>query len=167
MNEVIKRAWYQEPLVWMIIVIPMSAVVAGIITIIIAVKTDDGLVVDDYYSKGKEINLVVAREQAAFGYQLAATFNLDKSSGQIITNLQANESLVLPERLELQLMHATRPGFDQTLMLVRSDSGEYRSRLPEMVPGRWHVQLAADDWRLLGSIQRPQAAVLELVATQP
>ena len=166
MNEVIKRSWYQEPLVWMVIVIPLTAVVAGIITIIIAVKTDDGLVVDDYYTKGKEINLVVAREEAAFGYQLAASFNLDASSGQIITRLQANESLVWPERVELQLMHATRPGFDQTLMLVRSDSGEYRSPLPELVSGRWHVQLAADDWRLLGSMQQPETSILELQATK-
>ena len=53
----LKKPWYREPWVWLMIALPASAVVGGIITIYLAVSTSDGLVVDDYYKRGKAINL--------------------------------------------------------------------------------------------------------------
>ncbi len=44
--------WYRYKLVWMIIAIPAASVIAGINMIYLAVNTDDGLVVDDYYKEG-------------------------------------------------------------------------------------------------------------------
>jgi hypothetical protein len=66
------RPWYAEPWVWLIIAIPLTAVIVGMITIYLAVSTSDGLVVDDYYKRGKAINVDLARDRAAARYELRA-----------------------------------------------------------------------------------------------
>jgi len=66
------RPWFREPWVWLIIALPASAVFGGIITIWIAVESDDGLVQDDYYKYGMEINKTLDRDKAAVQYELVA-----------------------------------------------------------------------------------------------
>ena len=57
--------WYKYKLVWMIIAIPAASVIAGINMIYLAVNTDDGLVVDDYYKEGMAINQSLQRDKTA------------------------------------------------------------------------------------------------------
>ena len=47
-----KKPWHRQPWVWLLIALPMTAVIGGMVTIYIAVTTSDGLVVDDYYKRG-------------------------------------------------------------------------------------------------------------------
>ncbi|MGV6827348.1 MAG: FixH family protein [bacterium] len=162
MSVVNKRPWYREPLVWMVIAIPMSAVIAGMVMIYLAVDSDDGLVTDDYYKVGKEINLVVARDRAAVDYGLDAQLALLEDESQVVLNVQGKPEWSLPEHIEVRFMHATRPGFDRILLLVRGDSGEFRAPIPDLVIGKWHVQLAADDWRLLGAMNYPDEQQLSI-----
>jgi hypothetical protein len=58
------KPWHRQPWVWLLIALPMSAVIGGMVTLYIAVTTSDGLVVDDYYRRGKAINLDLARDRA-------------------------------------------------------------------------------------------------------
>ena len=48
--------WYREPLVWMVVAIPAAAVIAGAVMLVLANATWDGLVADDYYERGMQIN---------------------------------------------------------------------------------------------------------------
>ncbi|HJW81677.1 MAG TPA: FixH family protein [Acidiferrobacterales bacterium] len=157
------RAWYREPLVWLIISFPLSAVVAGFFTLYLAIISKDGLVVDDYYQKGKEINLSLARDRAAAQHGLRAGVTLDSAKQQVVVQLNAAKDQHLPDRLDLRWLHATRAGFDRTQMLIRSPDGRYRSAFPELAPGHWYVQIEAQDWRLQGSLRIPGEARLELV----
>jgi hypothetical protein len=70
------KNWKQEPLVWLLIAIPFSAVVMGVVMITLAIQSYSGLVVDDYYKKGKQINRVLARDRFAHELGLAARFSL-------------------------------------------------------------------------------------------
>ena len=49
------RPWYRHGWVWFLAGIPASAIIAGSITIWIAVSTADSLVADDYYKEGLAI----------------------------------------------------------------------------------------------------------------
>ena len=60
-----QRNWKREPMVWMLIAIPLAAVIMGVVMITLASQTFSGLVVDDYYKKGKQINRVLARDRLA------------------------------------------------------------------------------------------------------
>lgn len=156
------RAWYREPLVWLVITFPLTAVIAGFFTLYLAIISKDGLVVDDYYQKGKEINMSLARDRAAAQHGLRASVHLDTAKQQVVVQLSAAKGQPLPDRLDLRWLHATRAGFDRTQMLIRSPDGSYHSAFPELAPGHWYVQIEALDWRLQGSLHIPADTRLDL-----
>ena len=59
------KPWYREPWPWLLMSGPAIVVVAGIITTVLAVRTHDGLVVDDYYKQGLAVNKDLSRDLAA------------------------------------------------------------------------------------------------------
>jgi hypothetical protein len=156
------RPWYREPLVWLIISLPLTAVIAGFFTLYLAIISKDGLVVDDYYQKGKEINKSLARDRAAAQHGLRAGVSLDAAKQDVVVQLSAAKGQRLPDRLDLRWLHATRAGFDRTQILIRFPDGSYRSAFPELAPGHWYVQIEAQDWRLQGSLRIPADTRLDL-----
>jgi hypothetical protein len=150
-----KHSWYREPLVWLLILFPASAVFGGIITIILAVSSNDGLVVDDYYKRGLEINQTLERDKAATRYGLQAILRFHAENQWIELNLHAHSDYKLPHQIWLQLNHHTRSGFDHKVRLKRIGDNIYQGNLPQLQKGVFFVQLAADDWRLLKSVRVP------------
>lgn len=153
--EISKRPWYREPYVWLVILFPTIAVIGGIITFHLAVWSQDGLVVDDYYKQGLQINRLLARDQAAASHGLQATFHFNEETHLIRLYLTANPNYPLPSQIELNFSHHTRSNFDKHLVLQRGGKNFYQAALPELIPGAWYVELAADDWRLLKSLRVP------------
>jgi len=149
------RPWYREPLVWLIIGLPLTAVIGGLTTYYIAYTTRDGLWVDDYYQKGKEINKSLARDDAAARLGLSGGLKLDAASQKVVLQLEARHAELLPTSVKLSWLYATKSGLDQTQILHREADGRYRAGFPELAPGHWYVQLEAQDWRLEGSLHVP------------
>lgn len=156
------RRWYREPMVWLVIAIPLAAVIGGVVMLTLAIRTDDGLVADDYYHRGKEINRVLARDQAAARAGLAGGVALDAGAQQLVLSLNARDPKHVPAQVELQFLHATRSGFDRTLLMARGADGAYRAGLPVLAPGHWHVQVSTPQWRLVGSLQVPGKGRVDL-----
>ena len=148
-----KKPWYREPFVWLVILFPASAVIGGMITISLAINSDDGLVVDDYYKQGLEINLVLKRDKAAIKHGLQANLNFENNFIQV--RLNKNVDYDLPKQIDLRFSHHTRPGFVKELILNKVADNIYQSKAPELILGKWSIQISADDWRLLKSIQIP------------
>jgi hypothetical protein len=158
-----KTAWYREPMVWLLIALPLSAVVGGFVTLGLAIVSDDGLVVDDYYRRGKEINRVLERDRAAQAHGLHGRATFDAERGVVRITLSARDARSLPAQIVLDLWHATRRGVDRQLRLVRQIDGVYAAPWSaDLAQGHWHVQLSADDWRLLGSVFVPGAAEIDV-----
>lgn len=157
-------AWYREPLVWLIVLIPTSAVIMGVFAISLAFLSHDGLVVDDYYKRGLEINRELARDKAAASYALAATLDLDSRAGVAAARLQWKEGFRPPEALRFNLYHATRSGLDAQISLQRLTLDKYTGEFPTLSPGAYHLQLEADDWRLTGTVTAPVDGRIELTA---
>ena len=149
------RHWRREPLVWLLIAIPSSAVIMGVVMITLALNSFSGLVVDDYYRKGKQINLVLARDKLAYELGLAAGISLD-SSGRVEIRFDPDVLVIPGERIELRLVHATRPGLDQDLIFDNDRLRLLEAELQLPGPGRWNIYLQTPDWRLTGSLQYPQ-----------
>jgi len=156
------RPWYREPLVWLIIAFPLTAVIGGIATYIIADRTKDGLVVDDYYKQGKEINRTLERDVAAARLGLHGTLTLDAKAHAVVLRLQAKAPAALPSAITLRWLHATRAGLDRSQLMQRQKDGHYRAEFPELKPGHWYIQLEAQDWRLQGALHVPTETVVEL-----
>lgn len=163
MNE--KSVWYREPMVWMLISIPLAAVIGGVATLFLAIMSNDGLVVDDYYWRGKAINRVLERDQWAVTHGIRADVLIDYDLGLVMARLTAKQLNQLPGQLKLKLSHATRGGFDHTLVLHRTLDGSYRSLLPKLAPGRWYLQMEGSDWRLVGVMRSPDDGQVRVTLT--
>ena len=158
-----KVAWYKQPLVLMIIAIPLSAVLGGISMIYLAITTDDGLVKDDYYKYGKQINLVLGRDIEAKRIGLTGHFDLEPKTGTVLVKLATTKSL-LPASISLELQHATRAGHDQSIELVLTPDNNYHGLIKELIPGRWYVQLTTPLWRLTGELKQPGQTTIKFTA---
>jgi len=162
-KTVLPQPWYKEPYVWMIIFFPALAVVAGLFTFRLAMVSNDGLVVDDYYQQGKTINRVLARDDAAAKLGLRAVVQFNWETNAVQVQLTAQEVYQYPAKIKASFMYRTRAGFDKEIELSLISEGLYRANLPKLVLGGWHVALEADNWRLLGTLN-PGDTQVEIVA---
>ena len=156
------RPWYREPWVWLMIALPASAVIAGMITLYLAIVSSDGLVEDDYYKRGKTINLELARDQLAAHWELQAILGINSQTRQVTMRLESRDN-VHPERVSLLLLHPTRAGKDQRIELEPGGKGVYIGTVRPVEPANWHVQLETGDWRLSGRMQLPGQENIRLV----
>ena len=157
-----KRNWKREPMVWMLIAIPLAAVIMGVVMITLATQTFSGLVVDDYYKKGKQINRVLARDRLAHELGLAAGLKLE-AGGRVEIRFDPQAPFVPGDTIELNLVHATMPGLDRRLQLRKTGTHLLVGNLGLPGNGRWNLSLQTEDWRLTGSLQYPQQATTDLL----
>lgn len=155
MNPAAARPWYREPWPWILAAGPFIVVVAAFYTAWLAVKSNDGLVTDDYYRRGLAANQTIARSEQAVKMGLVAGVRI---AGDVLSvRLQAGDNaFVMPPTLALTITHPTRAGLDQSRLLVRNGdlySGEVR--LP--AAGHWLVLLEDErkTWRLMGNVVLP------------
>ena len=80
-----ERPWYREPWPWILISGPAVVVVAGFVTLWLAVSSSDGLVAEDYYKQGLAINRVIEREEAA--QKLGLTARIVPIPGRLVVRL--------------------------------------------------------------------------------
>lgn len=146
------RPWFREPWVWLIIALPASAVLGGIVTIWLAVVSDDGLVEDDYYKHGLEINKTLDRDKAAINYDLVANLKISEGQNRIQISFDANDKFTHPSSIKISFLHPTMKGQDQVLILHVDGKGIYAGVLPSLINSRWYLQIEADDWRLLENV---------------
>jgi hypothetical protein len=129
---------------------PALVVVASVGTAVIAVKTDDGLVADDYYKRGLAINRSIARDERAKALGLAAAvqFNATRDRVRVLFTSGAPPA----EAPRLTLVHATRAGLDQAVILHAAAPGIYEGAVRIPAEGTWIVRLqdARASWRLSG-----------------
>jgi hypothetical protein len=152
------KAWYREPWPWILIAPPAAAVIAGAVTVWLAVSSADGLVADDYYRRGLAINQELRRDQAVRDLGIAA--DVESRHGVLRVRLIFSRQppaagrqppAADPESLLALLAHATRAGYDQRLRLARVAPGVYEAALPELPAGRWRLTLEDPrrEWRIV------------------
>jgi hypothetical protein len=66
------RPWYREPWPWILAAGPFIVIIAGVYTAWLAIKSNDGLVTEDYYKKGLAANQTIARNELATRLGLVA-----------------------------------------------------------------------------------------------
>lgn len=146
-------AWYRQPLVWLVIAIPLSSVIMGVVMLVLSITTYDGLVTDDYYKKGLQINRSLERDAVAERKGLSSEVRVGASGGVIEVLIEGDPPFEAPEVVDLSLFHATRPGLDRRISLRRVAAGRYLVPRPALAPGKWYLQLHADGWRLRGELR--------------
>lgn len=163
------RPWYREPWPWLLMAGPVAVIVAGIVTIWIAVTSSDGLVVDDYYKAGLAINQTLGRSAlaAARGYRAEGVVQGEGRS--LSLRLMTTAAVPLPETLQLHIAHPTRAGRDGLVLLRQRNPGVYAGVMPALSAGRWVLLLedVQSGWRLGGTMTIPAQTAFTLLPEQP
>jgi hypothetical protein len=148
--------WYRQFWPWFLMLFPAAAVVGGIITIRLATTSYDGVVEDDYYKQGLAINRTLARDQVAASAGLAARVQM--KGGEASLQLQG-QLAAWPATLRLRILHPTRSGMDQTVLLASRGGGRYAGACQAPASGKWNLVLEDElrNWRLAGHLQAGSA----------
>jgi hypothetical protein len=147
--------WYKQFWPWFLISLPLSVVIASLVTINIAIQSDDGLVSDDYYKEGLAIHKNADSAARAEALGIVATLGYDADTGAI--SLALEKPLPGKAALSLQVTHPTLPDQDQSIQLSRLDDARFAGRLEPLGPGNWKLALRPADlsWRVEGRLQQP------------
>lgn len=144
------RPWYKERWPWILMAGPLVVIVAGIVTLWLAVVSNDGLVADDYYKQGLAVNQQLHRDQNAGAIGLHADLMLSGDKLRLL--LGANDPAALPALLTVKFSHPTKDGLDQLVAMKVESGGMYSGQLSSELVGRWLVSIEDPDgrWRLQG-----------------
>lgn len=170
--------WYRQGWPWFLISLPAIAVVGGIVTAIIAIRTDDGTVTADYYKQGLAINAEVARADRAREFGLRAAVQLAGLADGDAVRVELAGSRALPPEpaLRLRLTHPGRAGADRIAVLARAsvdpDAREavYVGALQAGAAGAikgpvsWQVILESPEWRIDDSFTTGEGGRFAVVA---
>jgi hypothetical protein len=169
--------WYRQRWPWLLMVPPLAAVIGGMITIVLAVRSNDGVVAADYYKRGLAINAELSRSRRAAELGLTAEVQAaGESAGDSVHVRVSSGAQSLPPEpaLRIRLVHPGRGGADRIAMLSRVSadpegrSAEYRGAWQEAAelhaPVAWRVVVEARDWRLDGGIAAGEVHSFRLAA---
>ncbi len=145
-QQQLEPPWYKQFWPWFLIALPASSVVAGLITVYIAVNGADDLVKPDYYKQGLAINQLKQKQQVAAQMGLSGQLTIQQQALELI--LTGSEPL--QESLTLTFRHAAFAEKDFVLPLKQRADGSYFAELQQQVLGKWHITLKpySDAWQV-------------------
>lgn len=147
------KPWYKQIWPWLLIAIPLFAILRAVHTVYLMNQQSPDLVVDEYYTEGKAINQNLAK------YKEAASRNLQ---GKIL--LAGNKAVVtfatnaaLDDTIVLDFTHATLAANDFQVEAQRSGESMYVAELPATLSGKWNliVHDSATQWKLRAELTLP------------
>ncbi len=144
-----KSTWWSEPMVWLLIALPVTAVVASGITMWLAANGADPLVNEDYVKEGLAVRQVLDRDHKAA--ELGLTAAIEAVPGRLTVRL-AGQLDSQPGSLTLTLSHPTDSARDMVLQLNPAGGGLYTTEFASLPEGRRELELTPANkiWRLSG-----------------
>lgn len=152
------RPWYRETWPWLLMLGPAVVVVAGFITLWLAIKSFDGLVADDYYKKGLGVNQDLSRRERAATLGITARLEHDAPARKVRATLTGDG----PPMLNLRFTHPTRAGQDVKVELKQITKGQYEGPLLLPAQSKWNIELSAANWAIDGEWTDTATAAIDL-----
>ena len=155
------KPWYKQFWPWFLIILPMTVVVWTIITVIVFSNNSVSLVTEDYYKKGKAINIDISKINVARDLELSAT--VSSENNDVVIRFNKGQLKHYPAITAL-FAHRTLPDRDFTKLLTSDAGGQYRLTLDKSLQGPWFIELTPHDeqWLIQGRVTFPTEANVEL-----
>ncbi|WP_312550365.1 FixH family protein [Massilia sp.] len=157
--------WYRHRWPWFIMLGPLAVMLATAVTVVLALRTPDAVVVDDYYKQGKAINQDLRRDHVATSLKLVLDARFDARSGMLAGRLHSfGRPMLAPFRI--YLAHPTQPQKDLALEVLPDDYGHFRLEVPGLEMTHWQVVVEGEgrQWRLARSWSPGKDAGLKIAA---
>lgn len=156
-----KRPVWREPMIWLVVALPVMAVIGGIAMLVISTRAGNTDAVADKVQRTAQIQTSdLGPDERARQLALRAVVRVTPKRVQVFA---AGGTFPKDAPLHLTLLHPNRSEEDRTLVLKRDALG-WSSALELDTSHDWKLQLADPQhgWRLQGRLPRgQQAAVLE------
>lgn len=155
-----KSSPWRQPVMWLVIGLPMAVVIAGIVMIILAGGQGATDVVPDDVRRTAQIQTAdLGPDQRAHDLRLSAIARIDLEGG-FVEVLPVNGDFDRQAPLRLQLLHPALEDGDVAVELQPTETG-WRADAAPGVGHAWRVRLEPLDgqWRLQGRMPAGQQAV--------
>lgn len=159
------RAALREPMLWLIVGIPLATVIGGFTTLWLAGQSGQSDVVPDDVQRTAQAQVVdLAPDMTAARLHLSAHITIDASTATVradVVPVRAADTLIL------KFVHSLRAADDITLPMAR-EGDHWQARLPPLADAGWRLVLedSQERWRLVGRLPRDsrEAQLLPAVA---
>lgn len=156
---VVNEPWQRNPWVWLLIMIPASSVLFGIVMLSTATLYPDDLVADDYYKDGMAINEQLGREDRA--RELNIGVRITVKDGEVLVSTRASDSAVM-----VSLRHVVDSDRDIETLMVRRADGTFTATDDVLfdtltATGVWYLEAAGldDGWLIRRRVTTPLTGI--------
>ncbi len=148
------KPWYKQFWPWFLIILPLTVVVWTIVTVVVFANNSVSLVAEDYYKKGKGINIDISKMNVARDLGLNASVSSDDNT--VVIAFNKGELPHFPA-LTATFTHRTLPDRDFTKLLTADAKGNYRLTPEDSIQGPWFVELEPHnkEWMIQGRVEFP------------
>lgn len=154
-----QKPWYQHPWLWIVLAPLITVVCVSMVTVTIAYRNADDVVIDNYYKQGRMINQSLEQDRRALDLNLKANLRFDRVTGEVFLQLPTRHEL--PKQLLLLVDHPFKASLDQQIILQEVAAGQYRGELEKNLAYSWYLSLMPEldknkrkeaEWLLSGEI---------------
>ncbi|EGR0410654.1 FixH family protein [Vibrio cholerae] len=151
------KPWYKQFWPWFLIILPLTVVIWTVATVIVFANNSVSLVTEDYYKKGKGINIDLSKINIAKELELHATI---QSEGNNVLIAFDKGQLTHYPAIQAMFAHRTLPDRDFSQLVTADAQGIYRVKLDHELQGPWFLELTPHDaqWLIQGRITFPTSS---------
>ncbi|AMG04502.1 FixH family protein [Vibrio mimicus] len=151
------KPWYKQFWPWFLIILPLTVVIWTVVTVIVFANNSVSLVTEDYYKKGKGINIDLTKINVAKELGLQATVHSEGST--VIIEFDKGQLTHFPA-IQAMFAHRTLPDRDFSQLITADAKGVYRVKLDSELQGPWFIELTPHDgqWLLQGRVTFPSSS---------
>ncbi|EGR0626453.1 FixH family protein [Vibrio cholerae] len=151
------KPWYKQFWPWFLIILPLTVVIWTVATVIVFANNSVSLVTEDYYKKGKGINIDLSKINIAKELELHATI---QSEGNNVLIAFDKGQLTHHPAIQAMFAHRTLPDRDFSQLVTADAQGIYRVKLDHELQGPWFLELTPHDaqWLIQGRITFPTSS---------
>jgi uncharacterized protein len=147
------RPWYREPMLALVIGLPATAVIAGIATLVLAIRSADDAGDLRVHRVAQVQTTDIAPDRAAAQLGLSAVATIDAGG---VVRLAFAYTATGDTTLTLRLRHGTDPRRDRDVTLSRVEDSAWAGLLSgPLTAGAYNAELEPGDgaWRLVGRLE--------------
>jgi hypothetical protein len=137
------KPWYREFWFWFVFSPLIYIIIMCSITVTIALKGADDVIIDNYYKEGRMINQALEQDQRARDLGLLADLRFDRTGGDVMISLTSavGDTASLPDTILLMMGHPVKEEKDQIIHLKAIAPGQYRGTLATEPQYSWYLTL--------------------------
>lgn len=134
-----------NPVFWIMWLLPASAVLAGLVTLAIALRSADRALPASYHWEGEHLDQDFARQRLAAAHGIEVNLDMPGAGECSATLRNAPDD---PAVLTLVFTHSSDAGLDRVALLRRVQPGVYAGACAPLSAGRWRLALDGGAWAM-------------------